>query len=1019
MAVWQNARRHPARLALLLAAGLVAGCGNDAPAGSPPAGAGPSPAAPVSPAGRIPVTVTQGTNLAIALSPDGKTLILSLQGVLFSLPSAGGTATRLTDDYQDAREPAWTPDGSLVVFHGYRSGTWDLWSLPAGGGDPLPLTTDRYDDREAQVSPGGSQVVFASDRSGNYDIWLLDRATGALRQLTHTPEDESVPAWSPDGTGIAYAAAVRRGRSELRRLDPATGATRTVIAEEGIISGVAWHPDGRRIGYHLGRPGETELRLIDASGGAPRPLSFPGDDVFPFRPVWQDPDTVLYTANGVIYRATADGSRSEVPFEATFELDRPAYERRRRNHDDASPRRALGLANPSISPDGKRVAFTALGDLWLWSPDEGALENLSNSPWAERSPRFSPDGGRIVYVSDRPATGASGLWIYHLGGKRHRHLDLAVARAAYPAWSPDGAALAFFAGIPGNPLAAQLTVARLDDGSLTTVGPPMPAQPISWSPDGAYVATTALAPYSHRYREGVYRLFVASPVTGERYQVEPVPHKNITDAALGPSGQFMTYVQDGQLWRLDLSEDFQPAGYPEPLTAGLTDSPGWSRGGGHLVFMSGDRMMRLNVATGATEDITPPIQWRPAVIDTTWTLKVGRLFDGTGSGYIENALITIDGNRIFSIRGDAADAEADVDHSGRAAFPGLFEMHAHMGEISESQGRAWLAYGITSVRDPGANPYVAKERQEAWNSGALTGPRTHVTGYLTDGNRVFYSVAEGIASDAHLERALERVEKLELDFIKTYVRLPDHRQRRVVAFAHRLGIPVTSHELFPAAALGADHVEHIGGTSRRGYAPKVSALGSSYQDVVRLLTASGMGITPTAVLPGYTVITREEPDLFDTPQFRHFYGEAGRQAAAGLARLFGAGAAETTRRNGKLLRDLAAADALMVTGTDAPFVPYGAGLHAELRLYARAGLTPAQILRAATVKSAEAAGVAHDIGTLRPGMIADLVIVDGDPLADIADADNVVMTVKNGRGYPLERLLQAPPADSAGTSTAR
>jgi imidazolonepropionase-like amidohydrolase len=335
-------------------------------------------------------------------------------------------------------------------------------------------------------------------------------------------------------------------------------------------------------------------------------------------------------------------------------------------------------------------------------------------------------------------------------------------------------------------------------------------------------------------------------------------------------------------------------------------------------------------------------------------------------------------------------------------------MHAHMGDVSEPQGRAWLAWGVTTVRDPGSDPYVAKERQETWDSGIFTGPRTHVTGYLTDGNRVYYSVAEGIGSDVHLDRALDRAERLELDFIKTYVRLPDHRQERVLEFAHATGIPVSSHELFPAVAYGMDHVEHIGGTSRRGYQPKVTSLGRSYNDVVTLLAESGMGITPTAVLPGYAVIAAEETDLFATPQFDYFYGATGRQAAAMLARMFGPGAASTAENNGKFIKALADADALVVSGTDSPFVPYGAGLHAELRLYARAGLTPAQVLKAASVNAAKAAGVEHDIGTLLPGMIADLVVVDGDPLANIADADNVVMTIKNGRVYNLSQLMTGP-----------
>ena len=328
-----------------------------------------------------------------------------------------------------------------------------------------------------------------------------------------------------------------------------------------------------------------------------------------------------------------------------------------------------------------------------------------------------------------------------------------------------------------------------------------------------------------------------------------------------------------------------------------------------------------------------------------------------------------------------------------------------MGNLSETQGRVWLSNGITTVRDPGSNPYIAKQRQESWDSGRSRGPRTHITGYLTDGNRVFYSMAEGIVSEPHLQMALARTAALQLDFIKTYVRLPDHWQKRVVDFAHGIGIPVSSHELYPAVAHGMDHVEHIGGTSRRGYRPKVSLLGHSYGDVVSLLSESGMGLTATAVLPGFAVIVADEPDWFDTPQFDHFYGQEARAGYQALMRRFGDGAAGIAEANGGLLKTLTDADALLVTGTDSPFVPYGSGLHAEFRLYARAGIAPADIIRQATIKSARAAGVERELGTLEAGKLADIIVVDGDPLADIGDLDNVRMTIKNGRRHTLQSLL--------------
>ena len=101
-----------------------------------------------------------------------------------------------------------------------------------------------------------------------------------------------------------------------------------------------------------------------------------------------------------------------------------------------------------------------------------------------------------------------------------------------------------------------------------------------------------------------------------------------------------------------------------------------------------------------------------------------------------------------------------------------------------------------------------------------------------------------------LPQELQKTVDLGYDLIKTYVRLDDRLQKRVIDFAHANGMPVTSHEIYPAVASGADGVEHIRGTSRRGYSPKVSALYRSYQDVVDLLTASKMTITPTIGITG-------------------------------------------------------------------------------------------------------------------------------------------------------------------------
>jgi len=132
-------------------------------------------------------------------------------------------------------------------------------------------------------------------------------------------------------------------------------------------------------------------------------------------------------------------------------------------------------------------------------------------------------------------------------------------------------------------------------------------------------------------------------------------------------------------------------------------------------------------------------------------------------------------------------------------------------------GKKWLAWGITATRDPSTVALDALNRREATESGKYIGPRIFFTGSPIDGNRIYYADAIAQQAPEQLDRELERAEVLEYDMLKTYVRLPDAMQQKVVAKAHQLGIPVSSHELYPAVAYGVDGVEHIAGTSRRGY----------------------------------------------------------------------------------------------------------------------------------------------------------------------------------------------------------
>jgi len=585
-------------------------------------------------------------------------------------------------------------------------------------------------------------------------------------------------------------------------------------------------------------------------------------------------------------------------------LRRQPYVYKWRNHDDASPRQALGVVSPVLSPNGEEVAFTALGNLWVWTPASKALRQLTDDQAAEQYPVFLPDGGSLLYVTDRD--GPQKLIVRDLASGSEAEAPIPHATAlSYPSVSADGRRIAVFRDIVGSPFAGQIVVLDRETGAITEVGKPMPSQLLSFSPDGTKLLSSRLKPYSSRYREGVQELVFLDVIGQAERTLVPREHYSLLDASLSADGKAVHFLQDALLWRLDLDTSGQPVEKAVPLTNQLTDQPGFSADGRAAVFSSGAALFRLQIASGAVEDITPPLPWTPSIAAERWVLRTGRLYDGRLDSYRTDIDIVIQGQRIEGLEPVQLDrSERVVDASNLTVIPGLFEMHAHMGNTSGRQGRAWLAWGITSVRDPGAHPYIASERKEAWDSGMRPGPRAHITGYLTDGSRGFYAMAEGINSEGHLDRALSRAKALQYDFIKTYVRLPDALQARVIEFAHAEGIPVSSHALFPASAIGMDHVEHVGGTSRRGYEPKVSALGRSYADVEELLVQSGIGITPTLVLPGFAAIIVEAQDLLTTPQFQAFYGPS---AAAVLPRSMSIspdGASAIATANGDLLRRL-------------------------------------------------------------------------------------------------------------------
>jgi Tol biopolymer transport system component/imidazolonepropionase-like amidohydrolase len=963
---------------------------------------------------QIQLTLSEGTSMAAALAPDGRTIAIDLLGALWTLSRDGGRATRILDDGYDAHAPAWSPDGRRIAFQAYRDSTWNIWTINRDGSGLQRHTSGPFDDREPHWSPDGQRLAFSSDRSGNYDIWTVTLATSAVQQLTSGPANEGVPAWSPDGREIAYVS--DRPARGIYAIAVATKTERVVQSDTRTVSFPAWHPDSQRVAYAAFEGATSRLM----SGG--HNIAEAGEDVFPFRPQWASANELLYTADGKIkVRPASGGAARVIEFAADVSFTRPTFTPTLRAQPASGEHPVRGIMRPVISPDGSRIAFAALGDLWLAPSLAGDVkaERLTSDAFVDTDPAWSPDGTQLAFASDRD--GLMDLWVRDLKTGRERKL---AAKAALPAWSPDGGRIAFL-----DP-ESQLQIVDVASGDVRKAHDRVfePGRP-SWLPGGRAVVMGALRPYSTRYREGTNQILLvpidtsgkqASTTGGADRWFNPLPHKSVGmredfGPAWSPNGRQLAAIVDGHLAVLPIDAGGTPQGTPRRLSPELANTPSWTRDSRHLLYQHAEGLSVVEVSTGNARRITPRLSWTPRQTTGRTVVHAARLFDGRGSSTTDNVDVVIDGNRIGSIEPHRPELHTGtvIDASNGTVLPGLIESHAHLSKgYGEVLGRILLAFGVTSVRNPAANAYEALEDREAIAAGVRIGPRVFATGEPFDGTRIYYPGGSSLDDDAQLTARLARAEPLRFDFIKTYVRLPDLLQKRVIEDAHRMGLPVTSHEIYPAVAYGADGVEHIRGTSRRGYSPKMSELRRSYGDVIELLTSSRMTITPTIVIQGgFPLLTLRDGWWLDDPRLRLFPASASEVGRALRSR--GADPQDLADREAFVSPQERVAAAVVkgggrvIAGTDAPINPYGVSLLAELEHYVRGGLSPAEAIRTATAVPAEAMGVGAELGTVAPGKLADLVIVDGNPLAAITDLRRTRYTIKDGVVYALEDLLRA------------
>lgn len=981
------------------------------------------------------VTVSEGTNIAPTISPDGETIVFDLHGILFSLPREGGTAEQLTDVELEPARPDYAPDGSHVAFQGYADGNYDIWTAASDGSDIQQLTDGFWDDREPKWSPDGSRIAFSSDRGGEgYNIWTMDVASGDLQQWTNSATENYEPTWSPDGTEIAYVASVGEYADDpgdaVEKIEAVDedGNTRTpVTADSGeTLYSPSWSPEGDDVAYVRKVPGESELDAGEIDLMVSGDQLTDGEDVFIFTPEWLSSDELLYGADGAIReREISSGATADIPFTADFDVPAVNYDHKSYDFDERGSQNVQGILTPALSPDGEHVAFVALNDLWVMRIGQPP-RRITDDSYYEIDPAWSPDGRYITYSSDEGGTQDLYAYDTETGDTQQvTSLDDAVVSAA---WSPDGSQITF-----QNQDRATLTVEVdvSDDGIETgdvreVVGELfLPGRP-TWSEDGGVLALAALQQYSDRFRSGTSQIFTVDLESGEENYYPPgeefdsLSTRGDDGPVWSPNGRWMAFVVESTLRVMPVDETGEPTGPAEQITDEATDSPSWSGDSEWLLYLNNGRLKMVRPDGSETREVPVKLSYRRYQPPGRTVVYAGKLWDGTSSELHENVVIEVVGNRIKDVTPDSEPPRGQyVDASDLTVIPGLIDSHVHQTYdarfFGDRQGRISLAYGVTSTISVGDRVYHAMEDREALAAGERVGPRFFATGEPIDGSRVYYGfIGRPTTSMEQIPLEMSRAIELDYDYMKTYVRLNAKRMAAVTDTAHEeLGVPAASHYLAPGGFVGQDRTTHLSATQRLGYARTESATNQTYSDIPELYGQGERGITTTFFTADFILNDEVEND----PRAQLFPPWAREGLLSDVedntATPSDSDCSTYICRWTETFKRIWDQGGMVFTGTDSPLDYVGLAVHGNLRPLVEYAFSPYEALLTATRLPAEHLGVDDDLGTIESGKLADMVLIDGSPLERIEDALQVEMTMKNGDLYSIQDLVAPFAADDS------
>ena len=1009
----------------------------------------------------VTVVTDEGTWMNLDVSPDGQWIVFDMMGDIFKMPISGGSAQVLRSGFPYEVQPRFSPDGKKISFTSDAGGGDNIWVMNTDGSDAKQITKETFRLLNNGVwTPDGEYIIarkhFTSGRSlGAGELWMYHKTGGSGIQLTKRKNDQqdlNEPSVSKDGRYVYYSEDMYPGGyfqynkdpnkqiTVVRRYDRENGKIQTMAGGPGGACRPQISNSGKLLAFVRRVRTKSVLYLQDIETGEEWPIfDKMGKDQMEAWTVFgvytgfswtpDDKHIVIWGKDGRIWKVNAENGRSEI-VKFSVEVKHKIAEAVRFEQQVFKEKFTAKVIRQAVtSPNGKTLVFNAAGYLWKKDLPNGKVKRLlPKNDDLQFEPAFSPNGNEVVFVTWSDVEKGA-VYKISMTSRKPIPVRLTTKKGLYrtPQYSPNGKTIVYNKtggnNHQGRTHARDRGIYTMDsDGKNHTLVSKNGENPRFdksgkriFLQSGGYLFGSLNKGYKSVKLNGTEERAIFKT----KYSTQFVP---------SPDNKWVAFIELFKVYIAPMPQTGQAFGLASNTKAvpvalvskdaginlhwsGDSKTLHWTLGDEYFSAALRERFLFLENSV----DSLPPLaesglkiglELETDVPKGTIALKNARIITmNNDSEVIENGTIIIKENKITAI-GKADDVKIPmrakvIDVAGKTIMPGIIDAHAHVGNFRYglSPQQQWeyfanLAYGVTTVHDPSSNTEMIFSQSEMIKSGTMIGPRMFSTGVILYGAEGDFKATINSLEDA--KSALRRTKAFGAFSVKSYNQPRREQRQQVIQAARELEmqvVPEGGSFFYHNMSMILDG--HTGVEHNIPVAPL-------YRDVIDVWKSSNTGYTPTLIV-NYGSVNGEyywyqNTNVWEKDRLLAFTPRSIIDSRSRHRMML----PDEEYQNGHILTSKSCkklSDAGVKVNLGAHGQLQGLGAHWELWMLAQGGMTNMEALRAATMNGAYYLSMEKEIGSLEVGKLADLIVLEKNPLESIQNTETVVYTMLNGRLY--------------------